>query len=243
MITEDIKRQLIAVAVDYFKNCTDEIKDKMSYEILDKLFSGETYKSEIYTAGLILAATTIVHNIPRKDKDTGIWGLRLAKECHNGLWTFVKANRLEKFCIKFSEDKTNIDLRTYKSLPTLEFLNTNYEYLVAGYGDGKPDLIDRETNITYEVKANYQKNGSISGLHTANRLMDCAGTHINVFPILYDGSVDFGNAFFRFPSVIPEELITYSHAIDPELLALIKSGEFILTVEEELAAQGFVWNT
>ena len=190
-----------------------------------------------------MAATTIVHNIPRRNKATGLWGLRLYAECHNGLWTFVKANRLEKFCISFSKDKSNIDLRNYQSLPTLEFLNTNYEYLVAGYGEGTPDLIDLETGITYEVKANYQKNGSISGLHTANRLMDCAGTHINVFPVLYDGSVDFGNAFFRFPNVIPEEFITYSHAISTELLDIIKSGELILIVEEILATNGFVWNT
>ena len=243
MITEDIKQQLLTVAIDYFKNSTDEVKDKMSYKILDSLFSGKIYENEIYTAGLILAATAVVHNIPRRDKNTGIWGLRPIEECHNGLWTFVKANRLEKFCIKFSENKSNIDLRTCQSLPTLEFLNTNYEYLVAGYGDGKPDLIDRETDVTYEVKANYQKNGSISGLHTANRLIDCAGTHINVFPVLYDGSVDFGNAFFRFPNVISEELITYSHAINCELLDLIKSGALIPTVEEILATYGFVWNT
>lgn len=242
MITEDTKQQLVRIAVDFFKSCQDDIKDKISYELLDKLFSNKVYKSEIETAGVLLAATALVHNIPRKNTKLDIWELRPCEECYIGLGTFVKANRLEKFCIEFSKDKSNIDLKTMSSLPTLEFLNNNNEYLVAGFGEGVPDLIDPLTGTTYEVKANYEKRGSVSGFHTAKRLIDCLGTHINVYHILYDNSVDFGNAIYRFPNVIPNELITFSHAISEDLLELIKSGELIPLVEDLYKTEGLVWN-
>ena len=240
---EDLKQQLVASAVSYFKNNTNTIKDSMSYEILDTIFSGGLCGDIVHTAGLLLAATVIVHNIPRKDKTLGIWVLRPNGDCYLGLWTFVKANRLEKFCETFSNEEPRLDLRTGKYLPKLVLFNNNYEYLVSGYGRCGADLIDPNTGIKYEVKANYQKNGSVSGVHDAKRLIDCAGTHINIFPVLYDESVDFDNALFRFPKAIPEEILNYFHAITPEMLSLIKSGELISAVEEALAADNFVWNT
>ncbi len=238
MINEEIKQQIVNVVVDYFL----ENKDKISYSFLNDLFSSKLYIDEIHTAASLVAGTTIVHNIPRKDKDTGMWVTRPCTDCYGGLITFWKSNKEEKFVIRFSTEQSRIDLASGRVLPALKFLNTNNEYLVAGFGKGGADLIDCNDEITYEVKSNYRKNGSVSGLHDANRLIDCDGTHIVIYPVLYDGSIDFSNALYRFPNVIPESELTYSHSISGELLELIKSGELIPEIERRLAEEGFQWN-
>ena len=211
-------------------------------KILEELFSGACYKNEITTAGILLASTAIVHNIPRKNKITGVWELRPVEECYKALITFVKANRLEKFIIKFSNEQTQIDLVSGRILDPLKFLNTNHSYLTAGFGKREPDLIDCNDKITYEVKTNYQSKKSVSGFHGANRLIDCDGTHVIIYPILYDESIDFQNKFFHFRKVIPEQLLSYSHAINDDLLSVIKSGELIPETERHLTEEGFKWN-
>jgi hypothetical protein len=238
MINEETKQQIIKAVVDYFL----ENKDRMSYNFLNDLFSGKLYIDEIHTAASLVAGTVLVHNIPRKDKDTGLWGIRPCTDCYGGLITFWKSNKEEKFVIKFSTEQPRMDLASGRVLPALKFLNTNNEYLVAGLGKGGADLIDCNDEITYEVKSNYRKKGSVSGLHDANRLVDCDGTHIVIYPVLYDGSIDFSNAMYRFPNVIPESELTYSHSIGGELLELIKSGELIPEIERRLAEEGFTWN-
>ena len=242
MITNEIKHQVVNIAVDYFKDIKNTVKDEISYELLEILFTGQQYKSELDIAGVLLAATIIVHNIQRKNKDTGIWEYRPVTECYSGLQTFVKANRLEKFCIQFSNEKQQVDLVSGRVLDPLKFLNTNHNYLTAGFGKREPDLIDCNDKITYEVKANYQSKKSVSGFHGADRLIDCDGTHIIIYPILYDESVDFQNKFFHFRNVIPEQLLQYSHAISDELLDVIKSGELIPEVEKRLVEEEFKWN-
>lgn len=238
MITEDTKNKLVELAVNYIINN----KDKISYELLHKIFKAELYKSELDTAGILLACTGIVHNIPRKDASTGMWLLRPIEDCYGGLITFWKANVLEKFVIDFSCTQSQIDLVSQRVLPSLKFLNTNNEYLTAGLGKCEPDLIDYNNEITYEVKSNYRKKGSVSGFHAANRLIDCDGAHIIIYPILYDGSIDYNNSLFRFMNAIPEDIVRYSHAINDELLALIKSGALIDRVEKALSKQDFEWN-
>lgn len=242
MVNDEIKTKLVDIAVKYFLDCSDEPKDKISYELLHDLFKNKQHLSELDTAGILLACTTIVHNIPRKNKDMGVWELRPYIECYGGLITFWKANVLEKFVIKFSCEQTQIDLVSQRILPSLKFLNTNNEYLIAGLGKGEPDLIDYNNEITYEVKSNYRKRGSVSGFHTADRLVDCDGAHIIIYPVLYDGSIDFSNNLYCFRNAIPEEVVSYSHAINNEFLELIKSGELINSVEAELAKQNFIWN-
>lgn len=242
MITEEIKNQLVKKAAEYFINCEDRLKDKISYKLLNDLFAAKQYKSVLDTAGVLLACTAIVHNIPLRDKETGMWVLRPYNDCYGGLITFWKANVLEKFVIKFSCEQSQIDLVSQRVLPSLKFLNTNNEYLAAGLGRPEPDLIDCNDEVTYEVKSNYRKRGSVSGFHTAHRLVDCDGAHIIIYPILYDGSIDFSNNLFCFRNAIPESLVKYSHAINNELLEVIKSGDLIETVEKELASQNFEWN-
>lgn len=238
MVTQEIKEQIIQLAIDYLlKN-----KDIMSYELLNDLFSSKIYIDELTTAATLTAATAIVHNIPVKDKDTCFYITRLCKECYIGLLTFVKANRQEKFVVKFSADGDKFDLASGLVLPPLKFLNTNYNYLVAGLGKSGPDLIDPENKITYEVKSNYRKNKSVSGLHDANRLADCDGTHIVIYPVLYDGSINFNNVLYRFPNVIPESELVFSHALSEELLNIIKSGELIPEIEKRLQEENFTWN-
>lgn len=242
MINEETKQQVITIAIEYFKEIKATVKDEMSYDILEILFTNKQYKSELDTAGLLLAATAIVHNIPRKNKNTGIWGLRPYEDCYNGLKTFVKANRLEKFVIQFSNKQPQIDLVSGRVLDPLKFFNTNYEYLTAGFGKREPDLIDCNNKATYEVKANYQKNDSVSGFHGAKYLITCDGTHIIIYPVLYNDIIDFNNKLFHFRNVIPEQLLEFSHAISEELFDLIKSGVLILEVEKRLKEEGFVWN-
>lgn len=242
MINEEIKQQVITSTVEYFKEIKATVKDEISYDILEVLFTGKQYKSELDTAGALLAATAIVHNIPRKNKNTGIWELRPCEDCYNGLKTFVKANRLEKFVIQFSNEQLQIDLVSGRVLEPLKFFNTNHDYLTAGYGKREPDLIDCNNIATYEVKANYQKNNSVSGFHGAKYLITCDGTHILIYPILYNDIIDFNNKLFHFRNIIPEHLLEFSHALSEELFELIKSGELIPEVERRLAEEGFTWN-
>ena len=242
MIFNEVKQQLVSNAVNYFKDLKNTVRDEMSYELLEILFTGQQYKSELDTAGALLAATAIVHNIQRKNKDTGVWELRPEKDCYSGLITFVQANRLEKFTVTFSHAKQQIDLASMRVLDQLKFFNTNHDYLTAGMGKKEPDLIDCNNDITYEVKANYKKNGSVSGFHGAKRLVDCEGTHIIIYPILYNDIVDFNNKLFHFRNVIPGHLLEFPVAISDELLTIIKSGELIPEVEKCLDEVSFEWN-
>ena len=146
MINEEIKQQIIETVVECFlKN-----KDKMSYNFLNDLFSGKLYIDEINTAASLVVGTVIVHNIPRKDIDTGLWGTRPCTDCYGGLITFWKSNKEEKFVIRCSTEQSRMDLASGRVLPALKFLNTNNEYLVAGFGKSGADLIDCNNEITYE---------------------------------------------------------------------------------------------
>lgn len=238
LVTKDTQKQIVDIAVNYVLTNGD----KISYELLNKVFRADTNISALETAGLLLVGTSIVHNIPRKNQETQMWELRPITDCYGGLITFWKANVLEKFVIKFSCEQTQIDLVSQRVLPSLKFLNTNNEYLTAGLGKGEPDLIDCNDEITYEVKSNYRKRKSVSGFHNANRLVDCDGAHIIIYPILYDNSIDFSNKLYCFRNAIPEEVVSYSHALEQELLDLIKSGKLITDVELELQKRNFEWN-
>lgn len=246
MITSEIKQKLVDIAVEYFMTNKNKIKDSISYEFLNELFNGKLYKSELDTAGILLVGSVIVHNIPCKDQETKTWVLRSYKRCFQGLGTFVRANKQEKFTKEFSNEKQQIDLASGRILPSLQFLNTNYDYLTAGYGGRDADLIDPDTKITFEVKSNYRKNGSISGLHKANCLIDCDGTHLVIYPILYDkfseGRPDYKTVLYRFSAVIPEDVLVQTYAINDELLSIIKSGELIPEVEKRLAEENFCWS-
>lgn len=238
MITKDIQKQIVDIAVNYIITNGD----KIPYEHLNRVFKADANISEMETAGLLLVGTSTVHNIPIKNQETQMWELRPITDCYGGLITFWKANVLEKFVIKFSCEQTQIDLVSQRVLPSLKFLNTNNEYLTAGFGKDEPDLIDCNDEITYEVKSNYRKRKSVSGFHNADRLVDCDGAHIIIYPILYDNSIDFSNKLYCFRKAIPEEVISYSHAIEQELLDLIKSGKLITDVELELQKRNFEWN-
>ena len=130
-----------------------------------------------------------------------------------------------------------IDLVSGRVLPPLSFNNNNHDFLIAGCGESAPDLIDSD-GITYEVKSNYREKGSVSSLHKANRLIDCDKSHIVIY-FVYDNKPDFRAALYRFPNVIPE--LTYYHAINDDILALIKSGILVPKIEELLNKEGFIW--
>lgn len=246
MVTEEIKQQLVDTAVNYFLTNENEKKDSISYEILNNIFRGKLYKGdEMLTASLFLVGCVIVHRIPIKDKVTEQYILRAFESCFTGLKTFDKSNKQEKFAESFSNEKQQIDLVSGRVLPSLQFLNTNHEYLATGFGGRGADLIDPLTKTTYEVKSNYQKRGSVSGLHQAHRLIDCAGSHLVIYPVLYDksseGEPDYKTVLYRFRAVIPDDVIVQTYAINDELLEVIKSGELILRVETKLESLGFEW--
>ena len=234
MIENDIKRKLVDIVVKYFL----ENKDKISYDTLHELFSGIVHVDELTTAAELIAGTTIVHNIPVKNKKTGLMELRPINACYTGQVTFWKSNRQEKFIVNLTHNEALVDLASGRVLPVLEFLNTNHEFLEAGAGERIPDLVDLETGITYEVKSNYRRRDSVSSLHDANRLLDCDGTHLVCYSV-FNNIPDFRAAMLRFPNKLPE--FKYSHAIGDELLSLVKSGELIPEVESRLAEIGFQW--
>ena len=235
MIINDIKDILVDIVVKYFLNN----KDKISYDTLHELFSGITHTDELTTAAELIVGTAIVHNIPVKNKQMGTMELRSYTDCYGGLITFWKANQQEKFIIALTHNETLVDLASCRILPVLEFLNTNHDFLEAGMGEGIPDLVDLETGITYEVKSNYRTRDSVSSLHDANRLLDCDGTHLVCYSV-FNNIPDFRAAMLRFPNKLPE--FKYSHAVNDNLLSIIKSGELIPEVEKRLADLGFNWN-
>ena len=226
MSDKDKITEIINTAVDYFlKN-----GDKIDYDTVNAVFRGKTIDCDITTASLLLAITVIVHNIPRRNKETGIWELRPYEECYNGSITFWKSNIQEKFMVKITNNKPMVDLVSGRILPKLTFYNTNNIYLESGFGEGVPDLID-EYGVTYEVKSNYRKNGSVSSLHNANRLIDFDGTHVVIYSV-FNNIPDFRASLYRFPTIIEESDLKYYHALDDETLNLIKSGELISEVEK-----------
>lgn len=232
MIQNDIKCRLVGIVVNYFL----ENRDKISYDVLHELFSGAVHVDELTTTAELIAGTTIVHNIPVKNEKTGLMELRPIEACYPGQITFWKSNQQEKFIVNLTHNETLVDLASGRILPVLEFLNTNHEFLEAGTGEGIPDLVDIKTGVTYEVKSNYRRRGSVSSLHDANRLLDCDGTHLVCYSV-YNNVPDFRAAMLRFPSKLPE--FKYSHAINDELLNIVKSGELIPEVESCLAEKGF----
>lgn len=234
MITNETKQQIVNLAVNYFL----EHGDKMSYELLDKLYTGVEYIDELNTAAMLVVGATIVRHIPIKDKETRLMKLRQYEECYNGEITFWKSNCQENFIVWLTHNKTLVDLVSGTVLPVLEFLNDNHVYLEAGTGKGIPDLIDPKTGTTYEVKSNYVKKSSVSGLHDANILLDCDGTHLVGYHV-FNNIADTREALFRFPKELPE--FNYVHAINSELLDLVKSGELIKLIDAELEKVNFKW--
>lgn len=235
MINQEVKQQLVDLAVNYFL----DNNDKISYVLLNELFSGVTHENELKTAAELIVGTAIVRHIPVKNHNTNLMELRPYNECYPGQITFWKSNQQEKFIVKLTHNETLVDLASSRVLPVLDFLNTNHEFLEAGTGKGIPDLVDKETGITYEVKSNYRRRSSVSGLHDANRLLDCDGTHLVCYSV-FNNIPDFRAALSRFPNKLPE--FNYSHAVSNELLEVIKSGELIPEIEAVLASYGFKWN-
>ena len=234
MVTNETKQQIADLAVNYFLTNGD----KMSYELLNRLYTGVEHIDELNTAAMLIAGTTIVRHIPISDKETLSLKLRLYEDCYGGLITFWKSNCQENFIVWLTHNKTLVSLASGRVLPVLEFLNDNHIYLESGTGKGTPDLVDPKTGITYEVKSNYIEKKSVSSLHNANILLDCAGTHLVGYHI-FNNIADTREALFRFPKELPE--FNYSHAISNELLDLVKSGELIRTIEDELAKTNFQW--
>ena len=120
VIKNDIKRRLVDAAVDYFL----ENKDKISYVMLHELFSGVVHVDELITAAELIAGTTIVHNIPVKNEETGLMELRSLETCYPGQITFWKSNQQEKFIVNLTHNETLVDLASGRVLPVLEFLIT-----------------------------------------------------------------------------------------------------------------------
>ena len=234
MVTNETKQQIVNLAVNYFLTTGD----KITYELLDKLFTGVEQIDELNTAAMLIVGATIVRHIPLRDKTTGLMVLRPYEECYNGEITFWKSNCQEKFIVLLTHNKTLVDLVSGTILPVLEFLNDNHIYLESGTGKGAPDLIDPKTGTTYEVKSNYIKNNSVSSLHDANILLDCAGTHLVGYHVFHN-IADTREALFRFPREIPE--FNATHAISSELLNLVKSGELIKLIDTELEKAKFQW--
>ena len=235
MINLEEKQFIVDYIVKYFLNNGA----KISYDLLNDLFTNNILNNELITAAILTAATTIVHNIPVKNKETGRYGLRPYEKCYNGLYTFWQANQQEKFIVELTTKNSLVDLVSGNVLPKLRFLNTNHEFLEPGFGEDIPDLIDIKTNLTYEVKANYNKNNSVSGLHKANVLLDCDGTHLVGYHV-FRNTADFRTVLYRFPNILPE--FNPQHAVSDEILELIKSGELIAEIEKRLANEGFAWN-
>ena len=242
MITEEIKQKLVETTVNYFL----EHKDKMSYELIQGLFKGHLYETEENTAALLLAGTVLTHNIPVPNQELKKLEIREIKDCYGGFITFWKSNTQETLIVRRSKEGTYIDILTGQPMTPLIFYNNNYEYLVSGPGENAPDLIDPATGITYEVKSNYLKKKSVSSLHSANRLIDCDGTQLRYYYICNTPSGDILDtrvALGQVTKFFTEEELSYTHAINNELLELIKSGELIEVVESKLeGVADFHWH-
>jgi hypothetical protein len=190
-------------------------------------------------AVLLLAASTICHNIPYYEK-----GQRLTRElneCLRDVCTFYNANKAEGEIVANSRVRIWSDLLTGFILPGLSFGDNTHYVFRSGTGGSVPDLIGTD-GYTYEVKRNY-RNGSRSSLHTANYLIDCKNTTIEIRKIAEDGSVDLEHyPSARINGFLNEKQGIIMNNISPSTAEKLMNGDLITRVETALKENGFVWN-
>lgn len=231
------KLELIQKACKLIKKYNGEF----SYFDIGRILAGS--KNTEDQVSMLLALSTVCHNIPYYKN--GERCLRELNECLRDVITFYNANKDEGEIIYISSNTEAVccDIMTGYKLPALTYTDNTHNVFKSGTGSAQPDLIDSEGN-TYEVKRNY-RNGSRASLHKANYLIDCLNTTIEIRKIETNGIIDFDHyPVARFNGFLTKKVtsITLANNADKELLGIISSGELIPSVEQDLEAEGFVWN-
>lgn len=191
-------------------------------------------------AALLLAASTICHNIPYyKNKQRLI---RELNDCLRDVCTFYNANKAEGEVVTRSHEQAWYDLLTGFKLPKFYFGDNTHYVFKSGSGKSTPDLVGTD-GYTYEVKRNY-RNGSRASLHSADYLIDCKNKTIEIRKINEDGSVDLEHyPIARINGFLDEKQGIILNNISPSTAEKLMNGDFITKVELALQEKGFVWNT
>lgn len=190
-------------------------------------------------AVLLLATSTVCHNIPYyKNKQRLI---RELTDCLRDVCTFYNANKAEGEIVTRSHEQVWSDLLTGFTLPKFSFGDSTHYVFKSGSGKATPDLVGTD-GCTYEVKRNY-RGGSRASLHSADYLIDCKNTTIEIRKINKDGSVDLEHyPIARINGFLSEKQGIILDNISPGTAEKLTSGECITEVERILQEKGFTWN-
>jgi hypothetical protein len=190
-------------------------------------------------AAMLLAASVICHNIPYyKNKQRLIRNLT---DCLRDVCTFYNANKAEGEIVAQSHNQAWYDTLTGFRLPEFSFGDNTHYAFKSGSGKSVPDLVGTD-GYTYEVKRNY-RDGSRASLHSADYLIDCKNTTIEIRKIAVDGSVDLEHyPAARINGFLNEKQGIVMHNISNGTAEKLMNGDFITRVEEALLEKGFMWN-
>lgn len=212
---------------------------QLTYADIGKALTGEVDLPSEIIATFYQMMAVICHNIPFYENN--IRKIRELTESFRDSITFYNANKAESEIIIKSNEGTFTSIFTGFTLPKFSFGDGTHSTFKSGTGGGKPDLIGSD-GFEYEVKRNYAE-GSRSGLHKADYLIDCKNTTIEIRKINQDNAVDLMYPpLARFNGFLSNKVVNPVHNLDEETMALIESGELIPEIEKRLHELGFQWN-
>lgn len=209
-----------------------------TYLDMGRYIKGENCTPEEQAVNL-LALSVICHNIPYYEKN--VRKIRELFECLIDTITFYNSNKAETEIVLKSNTDEKVDWLTGYKMPKLTFGDDSHYVFKSGSGGSRPDLQD-ETGITYEVKRNY-RGGSRASLHTAQYLIDCKNTTIEIRPIGRYGEVDLEHSpLGRFNGYLEPKILRPTALFEEELLEILLKGNLITEVEKLLEEASFCWN-
>lgn len=214
---------------------------ELTYFDIGKAVRCEANISPWGQALVFLEMSVICHNIPFYKN--GQRFTRELNECFMDSITFYNANKDECEIVLKSSDRSKIytDILSGFTLSRLTLGDDTHRTFKSGSGKAGADLKDAN-GVSYEVKRNYRE-GSRSGLHGADFIIDCLNTTIEIRKVEADGSIDFDHyPIARFNGFLSDKVIAPKTCMEEELLQLIYSGELITEIEKRLQEAGFTWN-
>lgn len=237
MIDTDTKQRLINRTV----NTILRNKGQLSYDLMKSVYEGNVDWPEELIAVFCLEASTITHNIPIGSGSALI--LREYNTCQFGSDVFRLTHEEEEMLKTISSNEGFNRYRQYGNftIGKLFYRDNTHSMLKSGRGSRLCDFIDEYGN-KIEVKHNSFKNGSPSGLHDAEYLLDI-GDYTSCLYRIHNGKVFPKDA----PLAIYDRLLPpRKHAtkinINSELMQIINNGDWIPEIEKKLKELGFKWN-
>lgn len=242
MITEDTKQRLVDNAVRAILN-----RPELFYSDFRGVRRGDINAPEETLVTFCLVASTFCHNIPIWTKEHGPT-LRDCAVSWRGADVFEQTNFDENFLKTRSLEYGGFNkYRVFGDfqLGRLKYRDDTHDFFRPGSGGWLCDFVDIDHGHLIEAKYKYF-NGSPSGLHDAEYLLDYDDRDIRIYKTTMVGKKRIVSPdsplLAEFSGVMqPRKHLTSVPYVTWEYMQLIQSGELIPKIEAQLAACGFIW--